>query len=69
MTTIITTCRACGREYEPDRRAIVAGAWRLCPDCRAAGAPPETRCEHCGRPLRAGSRTICLGCLTGSPTV
>jgi uncharacterized OB-fold protein len=69
MTTIITTCRACGREFAPDRRAILAGAWRLCPACRNAGAPPETRCERCGRSLRAGSRTICLGCLLGSPTV
>ncbi len=66
MTAIITTCRRCYQEYEPDRRAIVAGVWRLCPTCREAEAPQETRCEGCGRPLRAGSRTLCLSCLGGS---
>jgi hypothetical protein len=34
MTIIATTCRRCGQELEPGREAIVAGAWRLCPDCR-----------------------------------
>jgi hypothetical protein len=34
VTIITTTCRRCGTEFEPGREAIVAGAWRVCPDCR-----------------------------------
>ena len=36
MTTInlSTWCRRCGAEFTADRRAIVSGAWRLCPTCR-----------------------------------
>ena len=61
MTAIVTVCRQCGTEFEPDHSAIVAGAWRLCPTCRPSSA--ETRCERCGRILHAGSRTICAACL------
>jgi len=52
MTTInlSTWCRRCGAEFTADRRAIVSGAWRLCPDCRdepprvpAADRPPRFR--------------------------
>ena len=36
-------CRRCGRAFEPDRRAIVLGRWRLCPECQdtppAGGVP------------------------------
>ncbi len=27
-------CRRCGRAFEPDRRAIVLGRWRIYPDCQ-----------------------------------
>jgi len=27
-------CRRCGQAFEPDRRAIVVGRWRLCPTCQ-----------------------------------
>lgn len=40
MPTIVTTCRRCGREFSPDRGAIAAGAWRLCPACRGEGGDP-----------------------------
>jgi hypothetical protein len=59
--TVVVPCRACGKEYEPDRRAIVAGSWRLCPACAPKPAEPS-RCRECGRPL-AGSRDLCLRCL------
>jgi hypothetical protein len=65
MTTFITTCRTCGREFAPGREAIRAGSWRLCPGCQ----PPlheETRCEGCGRVLRTAGRQRCLSCLGGS---
>ena len=39
MAVIVVICRACGIEFAPDRESIVAGAWRLCPDCRS---PAET---------------------------
>ncbi len=69
MTTLVTTCRTCGSEFEPDRQTILRGQWKTCPACRPAATPPPddpgTRCERCGRPFRAGSRTLCLGCLTG----
>ena len=32
-------CRRCGRAFEPDRRTIVLGRWRLCPNCQE---PPPT---------------------------
>jgi len=37
--TIATWCRRCGSEFTADRAAILAGRWRLCPDCRAKPAP------------------------------
>jgi len=62
---ILTTCRRCGADHEPDRRAIVGGAWRLCPRCREEDrdAEPTARCGACGRPLRAGTRPVCGRCL------
>ncbi len=73
MITIVARCRACGMEFEPDHDAIVRGAWRVCAGCRLKDAPepqqPASRCEQCGRPLRAGTRTICLGCLIGGPAL
>jgi len=65
--SILTHCRRCGVEFEANRRAIVGGAWRLCPACRdpepsAPPSPPTDRCAACGRPLRAGKRTICARC-------
>jgi hypothetical protein len=63
MTALITTCRICGTEFEPDAEAIRAGCWRLCRTCRPT--PAETRCERCGRVLRAGNRAVCFACLTG----
>ena len=73
MTLITTVCRECGAEFEPGRDAIVRGAWRVCAGCRLKDAPepqqPASRCEQCGRPLRAGSRNICLGCLIGGPAL
>ena len=69
MTIVEVTCPRCGVAFEPDRRAILAGTWRVCPDCRD-GAPtvPATaslatdgvwrlalRCPHCGeRHLHGG---------------
>ena len=53
MTTIQTWCRRCGREFVADRRAIVAGSWRLCRDCREAPSPlgpPTMRTEKRGVP-------------------
>jgi hypothetical protein len=68
MTTILVACRRCGREFTPDQRVIVAGAWRLCPGCRPQPST-EARCERCARILRAGPRTLCLGCATGAPAL
>ena len=62
MTIITTTCRRCGQEFEPDRRAIVAGSWRLCPACQPQ-PPEETHCERCERLLRTAGRRLCLSCL------
>lgn len=43
--TIVTRCRHCEQVFEADHRAIVAGAWRLCPLCRetAPPVPPNPR--------------------------
>ena len=40
MTDFLTTCRRCGKEYEPSRESIQAGTWKVCPDC--APKPAET---------------------------
>lgn len=67
--TISTTCRTCGREFEADRDAFVAGSWRQCPDCRKPQPKPSPEllrlipCEGgCGRMLR-GPRRMCLPCM------
>jgi len=61
VTIITTTCRRCGTEFEPGREAIVAGAWRLCPDCRGVGPTDPVVCPHCHKVLTAlresGART------------
>jgi hypothetical protein len=50
-------CRNCRVEFAPDREAIVAGAWRLCPACR--NPSPDTPrgpaiCPLCRRILKSG---------------
>jgi len=40
MTTLATWCRRCGIEFVADRPSVLAGTWRLCPDCREAPSPP-----------------------------
>jgi hypothetical protein len=42
---VLTNCKRCGVEFVPDRRAIVAGSWRLCPDCRRI-EPATTRQQN-----------------------
>ena len=39
--TITMRCRRCGREYDADRAAILAGParWRLCPACHDPSPP------------------------------
>jgi hypothetical protein len=64
MPVFITTCKDCGAEFEPTADAIKAGSWRLCPTCQPQPRD-ETRCERCRRDLRAGKRTLCLGCAMG----
>jgi len=32
--------RRCGIEFTATRDAVIAGTWRLCPDCREAPPPP-----------------------------
>ncbi len=70
MSAIIAVCRRCGMDFEPDHDAILAGTWRTCLTCRPPTTPPPddpgSRCESCGRPLRAGHRRMCLACLTGA---
>ena len=39
---ILTTCRRCGAEFEPDPDAIRAGAWQVCRRCRASEAGPPS---------------------------
>jgi hypothetical protein len=60
--TAVVTCRTCGAAFEPTPEAIRGGVWRTCPTCRTHPAE-ETRCQECGRVLRAGVRTICASCL------
>ena len=64
MPGVVTTCRLCGQEFEPDRDAIVAGVWHTCPACRPQPVE-ENRCERCSRVLRAGNRSLCLSCAMG----
>jgi hypothetical protein len=64
MPTYLVHCAKCGAEFAPDHRAIVTATWRLCPDCQPQ-PHEQTRCERCGRVLRAGKRTLCLGCAMG----
>ena len=64
MTTFVTRCRQCGAEFEPDRRAIVAATWRLCPACQPQPATRPAASDvdaSCGR-----NRTLCLGCAMGA---
>ena len=34
-----TRCKRCGRLFARDREGIIAGRWRLCPDCRNPSPP------------------------------
>ncbi len=43
-------CRRCGRVFEPDRRAIAHGRWRLCPTCQ--DPPPTGGVVFLGLPWR-----------------
>jgi hypothetical protein len=62
MTVILTTCRRCGVEFAPGRQAIVAGAWRLCPDCRGVVSSGPVVCPLCHRVLKSGKhRGACPG--------
>jgi hypothetical protein len=64
MTIITTTCRRCGTEFEPGREAIVAGAWRVCPDCREGDDTLRgpAVCPLCRRVLKFGKhRGPCPG--------
>ena len=71
MSTIALACRACGNEFTPTRDDVMRGPahYRTCPTCQLANgsghAPAPTRCEGCGRVLRAGAQTLCYSCLTG----
>ena len=66
MPTFVTTCRACGKEHEPDQTSIRIGAWNRCPAC--APKPAEHgHCRECGRVLRDSGRTVCLSCAGLSP--
>jgi hypothetical protein len=65
---IEATCRQCGQTFEPGYAEILAGVWRDCADCRTKPAAPKPEpatkaCESCGRPLRAGNRSVCAQCL------
>ena len=65
MTAATTTCRRCGVEFEPDRAAILAGAWRLCPDCRDAPSPTNhpSQERRRGAPERPPQKpTLPYGC-------
>ena len=48
--TIVTNCRFCSREFEPDAAAIRAGQWRTCPDCHRQRSDQQT--SRPGDPLR-----------------
>ena len=67
--TVTVECPRCATTYEATGAEIAAGAWRRrCPGCPPpppAAEPPaaESTCEGCGRPLRAGKRTVCARCL------
>lgn len=39
VTTIETTCRQCGRGFQPIRQVIRAGLWRICPAWRERENP------------------------------
>jgi hypothetical protein len=66
MGAIVTTCRVCGKDFEPTTPSVRAGRWQQCPACMSKPAPePETRCQGCGRPLTTTGRTWCYRCLTG----
>jgi hypothetical protein len=64
--TIITNCRFCSREFEPDAAAIRGGTWRVCPECETERGRPlhpiGGRCQKCQKPLRDKRQYICLSC-------
>jgi hypothetical protein len=62
MTGFVTTCKECGKEYQPSPAVIRDGTWLRCPDCLPKPTE-EIRCRECGRLLRATTRDICLSCV------
>ncbi len=64
--TVVTHCRVCGREFEPDSAAIRAGQWRTCEECLAGRRLPEHpaggKCNRCNRPLRDRRAYLCIEC-------
>ncbi len=38
-TTVETTCRHCGRVFQPTAQDIRKGLWRVCPPCRERERP------------------------------
>ncbi len=40
MTTLVITCRTCGRAHTPSPEDIRAGRWRICADCHEPGRSP-----------------------------
>lgn len=68
--TVVTRCRQCHQDFDADRAAILAGAWRLCPTCRVL--PPDSpmplegterlatrRCRRCRAAVAGGNATRC----------
>ncbi|MDQ3692226.1 MAG: hypothetical protein M3464_01175 [Chloroflexota bacterium] len=51
--TVETRCRRCGITFSPNRDVILAGAWRLCDDCRDRD---EAEAEHLLSNERAAKR-------------
>jgi hypothetical protein len=64
MSTYIVRCRRCHVEFEPDRRAIVSGSWRLCESCRVGNDTPQgpAVCPRCHQVLKSGTHHgLCPG--------
>lgn len=39
MIELETTCRRCGREWQPDHSDYLRDTWRVCPRCRDGPDP------------------------------
>ena len=42
-TTVETTCRHCGRVFQPTAQDIRKGPWRVCPPCRGQSSTKTAR--------------------------